>query len=280
MIIPRETSVIPISVSSALALESLFSEDPEKDFVYRNQSLWFNVRTLYRNLISAIKPEIDYDDEMLTLDLLEEIEILLTVVSENNVKGKNKVVLYANSHNNLEKLFPYAKVKHPKTEKQIKYFKQEKRILESLFDNLDSKEDYTVQMGDCELNGDDKEVIVLTHHPIDLLSRYQFSELLLLESHTGAIKRQSQWNTKLTGGKQHPRIPFNALTLQVFGDQSTNFYSYSAAYKKAIIDLAKKANWNALTGSEKIITDLVQVKVTNPVVYDLFAKLIEKKMFL
>lgn len=279
MIIPRETGEIPISVSTALAIESLFNQEIERDFSYNNQSLWFNVRTIFRNLLGAVKVETDYDDEMILLDLLEEITVILTVLEENNVKGKNKVVLYANSHNNLEKLFPYAKVKRPKTDKQVEYYQIEKRIIETLFDNISTNDDYSVETGDCKLEGKDQSAIVLTHHPVDLLSRYKFSELLLLESHTGVIKKQSQWNTKLTGGKQNPRLPFNSLTLQVFGDQSTNFYSYSAAYKKVLIDLAKKANWNALTGSEKIISDLTHVKVSNPVIYDLFAKIVTKKMF-
>ena len=277
----KEVGTIPISVSTAAAVEALFLENPEikKDFKYTKESLWFNLRTLYRNLLGSINSEVTFTDEDLILDLAEEIKILLTVLSENNVKGKNKVVLYANDHNNLEKIFPYSKVKRPKTEKQILYFKRENRVLKTLLESLEPTEDYDVKRGNHILEGNDEEAIVLTHQPIDLLSRYRFSELHLLESHTGKIKRQSQWNTKLTSGGKLTRIPFNSFTLQLFGDNSTNFYSWSLGYKQVLTELAKSSNWNSLTGSEKFINDIMKVKGSNPVVYDLFENLLKTKMF-
>ena len=275
MIIPRETGNIPVTISTSNALESLFAEDKK----YNNEVLWLNLRTIFRNLINSINFEVDFDIEMLVSDMLEEINIISIFLAENNVKGKNKVILYANSHNKLTKALPNAKVKLPKTEKQIQYHNFEKGVLESITNLLDTNDDYSLKTGDYKLEGKDKKAIVLTHQPIDLLSRYKFSDLTLLESHTGNLKRQSQWNSKLTGGSNLSRIPFNALTLQIFGDNSTNFYSYSVVYKKVLMDLAKKANWNALTGTDKLLNDLVQVKIDNPIVYDLYQKIVTKKLY-
>ena len=279
MLIQRELGAMPISVSTALALEALFMPEEEKPSEYKGQSLWFNIRTLYRNLISTIIADQEYDNKMVISDLLEEINVIGEILSDYEVCGKNKIVFYINSHQSLSKLFPHAKLKMPKTQKQVTYFDNEKIVLEAFIKNFTSTNNYDVKIGDYMLEGDDANAIVLTHMPIDLLSRYKFSSLLLLESHTGKLKPQSAWNSKLTGGVNNHRIPFNSLTLQVIGDNSTNFYSFSLIYKKALLTLAKESNWSTMTGSEKFLNDVATLKNTDPFVYGLFSKLTTKKMF-
>ncbi len=279
MLIQKELGTIPISVSTALALEALFMPEEEKPSEYKGQSLWFNIRTLYRNLITTILPDQEYDNKMVISDLLEEINTIIEILSDYGVCGKNKIVFYINSHQSLPKIFSNAKLKIPKTQKQILYFNNEKIVLEAFVKNFVSNEKYTVKIGDYKLDGEDSDAIILTHMPIDLLSRYRFSNLLLLESHTGKLKPQSVWNSKLTGGIKNHRIPFNSFTIQVIGDNSTNFYSYSIIYKSALLELAKESNWSTITGSEKFINDISKLKVTHPFVYDLFSKLITNKMF-
>ena len=92
----------------------------------------------------------------------------------------------------------------------------------------------------------DVRATLITHYPVDLLARYNFTELHLLESHTGAIKNPSMWNTKLQNGRDIPNIPFDRATLQVFGD-GVMYRPMNMKIRKAFIEMAEKHQWSAAT---------------------------------
>ena len=89
---------------------------------------------------------------------------------------------------------------------------------------------------------------------IDLLSNYSFPSCKLLESHTGKIKPKTYWNSKLSG-KDSGLMPFNAMTLQIFGD-GENFAAYPRKLKLELIELAKKNKWSPITTNAKVESDL------------------------
>ncbi|MNZ57992.1 hypothetical protein D3C78_759890 [compost metagenome] len=88
---------------------------------------------------------------------------------------------------------------------------------------------------------------------MDLLQRYKFSSLTLLESHTGAAKPPALWYTKLTNGKELEHIPFDRMTLQFFGDNGNLFTGYPIKFRRIMLDIAKKNRWTALTTKDYII---------------------------
>ena len=113
-----------------------------------------------------------------------------------------------------------------------------------------------------ELTGQHPEAFIVTHLPVDLLSRYNFKKLELVESHTGAIKAFPHWHSKLTGGKELVNIPFNAFSLQVFGDNGNLFTPLLPSLRKEVLRLAQEDRWVAITTDDKIRMSLR--KVTDP----------------
>jgi hypothetical protein len=75
---------------------------------------------------------------------------------------------------------------------------------------------------------------------------------VLLESHTGALKRKDKWHTKYVNGNDLPFIPFSERLLPVFGD-SELFYPAKSDVREAIIGIAKKHNWTSITTDERIL---------------------------
>ena len=50
-------------------------------------------------------------------------------------------------------------------------------------------------------------------------------------------------------------MPFNAMTLQIFGD-GENFAAYPRKLKLELIELAKKNKWSPITTNAKVESDL------------------------
>ena len=111
---------------------------------------------------------------------------------------------------------------------------------------------------------------MLTHVAYDLLSYNKFNTLHLLESHTGKCKDISLWWTKLSNSKDLMRIPFNILTLQIFGD-SQIFLPFPIETRKQILQLAEDKKWTNVTTKERIRLSLDTLK-------DVFAAVVLKKI--
>ena len=269
MIIERELGeTVPISIGTAIAMEELLNSDEISEL----ESIWFNVRTLLRNLVDSCGDHGELDSVHVVSDLIEELIVLEDLFQSGS--GKHiEANFYINSHKSLAKKFPLAKIKTPRTEKQLAYTKFEEDVIGELKDTLESRDIEPLKEGDCDINGEDKRGILLTHIPMDLLSRYSFSSLILLESHTGRRKPSSQWNTKLTGGNKNNRIPFNGVTLQLFGDNATLFYGWPLKYKKAFLELAEIDEWNATTTRDRIMDSIKNVIKKDPFLYNHLAEL-------
>lgn len=257
----REKGSLPISLGTSLAIESLCGLgefETKKPPIYDFDSLWINVRTLFRNCYGAI--EKDVRESIRAEDILhglssDILSIFSTMAKESN--GRMRVVLYVDSFISFKKVFPNAIKKEPNTDKQKIEHALEEATIKLL---LESNYGFEIKQFDCSFTEGDKRTVLLTHYPSDLLSRKQFTELVLLESHTGSIKTRLEWNTKLTNGKQLTRIPFNRLTLQVYGDGNTLFQAMLPSVKKVITELAEKYKWTPATTREKIIFSLEKIK--------------------
>lgn len=249
---------VPISIATALALESAFgiSEDhPEhkaKPPILTINALWINVRTLIRNIMSAI-PSADqakvFPDPLVDA-LTSEIQIIQAAVDRYTHSGC-KVVIYCQSYRSIERTYPHCFHRALKTDKQ--------QFLRALEDDVILKLEgilqTPMQRSDLKLHGGDHDALIVTHMPVDLLSRYEFTKLRLLESHTGKVKTYTSWSSKLSGGKDLTRIPFNHVTLQFFGD-GVHFSTFPAKEKKQIIELADARRWNPTTTLDKMRADI------------------------
>lgn len=203
--------------------------------------------TLFRNLFNSMTAE--EQDRVIARDLsialASELGPIDAAVAD--VAGRKvKVTFYLNQLTRMAVWFPKANLKKPTTPKQRIFAGLMAETLSLLPNYL---EDIDYRYADGPLEGDGR-ALILTHSAVDLLSTYRFDELVLLESHTGKLKPKSQWGTKL--GAKDETMPFNAFTLQVFGDGSTHFSPMSIKYRRAVLEVAKKDRWVSVTTLAKI----------------------------
>jgi hypothetical protein len=255
----REMGQYPISIGTSLALEGANGIYPEREEspppILKYNRLWVNVDTLFRNLFGSLTAEEQARvvAKDLAIAMASEFGPIDAAVAES-AGQKIKVTFYQNYHGKMSQWFPKANLKKPTTPKQRIFAGLRAETLRHLPDYLDEVDYRRV---DGIIDGDGRSLI-LTHSALDLLSVARFDELALLESHTGKIKPRSQWGTKL--GVKDETIPFNAFTLQVFGDGSTLFTPLSIKYRRAILEVAKKDRWVSVSTLAKIRMGLNTIK--------------------
>lgn len=249
----REVGQIPISIGTSLAIESLIGVLPEHEtsnpIINKFDELWINIRTLIRNVIGAVPTEDKFNLEPIDIVMViqEEIGLILDTVERYSV-GRVKTTFYLCNFKSFLRVFKKSIPRYPKTERQKFLDTIEKHVIETF-----EKEEQSFPFNKYDVNIEAKagKSLIISHQPVDLLSKYQFRQLNLLESHTGTVKSPSDWTSKLTGGKKLTRIPFNKLTLQLFGDGET-FSTFPIKLKRELIDIAEKENWTQNTTMDKM----------------------------
>lgn len=267
----RTISAFAVSVGTSLALESIFqsstpSIDPERVApqqvnIQDYQEFWLNISTLFRNIMGSLTKEDAAG--VLPRELLEvlesEVEMIQYIVSS---QGNNRVktIFYACTYQDFELKYPHARVRKLNTENQKIYHEIQRKVITEFMSNHFKQPNFK-QFKD-KLKTDNKpKALILTHIPYDLLSAKQFSELHLIESHTGVLRKPSTWYHKYYDGKQLPPIPFNEGLLQVFGDRET-FSVMDLKLKRQLIELAGSCRWTPATTRDKLLYDIS--KLSNP----------------
>ena len=257
----RAVSAFPLSIGTALALESIMDgiqppydparEIPDRIDLNHYSEYWVNVETLHRNIVGSIpSPE---QKSLLAGEIIEvliEETGLIKELVENHTHGRTRVVFYRNLQKGLAKAHPHARLRQPKTENQISTDALLERTCEVFFKHHKGHGDYRVFERVLQPLNKPKALIT-THQAYDLLSIGGFDVLDLLESHTGVLKKKSLWYTKLHGGKDLVRIPLNACTMQVFGDSIT-FAPQPMPLRQQILELSEKFEWHALTTKDRL----------------------------
>lgn len=251
----REKGQVPVSIGTSLALEAgagQYPDRPESPPPFtRAKQLWINLRTIVRNLYGCLPT--DLKESVLPDDMwqaaLEELAIIEAAVHKASM-GYTQVVYYVSDYARLAKRYPGAILKEAKTPRQIVQQELENGTLTLMLKN--NHQQKNVRFFDFEIEGQHPDSFIMTHLPVDLLARYRFSRLELLESHTGKIKGPAEWNTKLTNGKELSNIPFNSFTLQLFGDNGNMFSPQSITVRRALLEAAERWRWTNVTGMEKI----------------------------
>ena len=250
----REKGQFPISIGTSLALEGALGVYPERPEMppplNRYKEVWFNMYTLFRNLMASMKSEQQRGVTAMELvpALLEDV-LGIVAVLEAQTKYHVSPVFYLNDYSGLSKRYPHAKLKEPTTDNQLIFAALEGAVLGRF---LADKPPVPIRREHLVITQKHPAALIVTHYPMDLFARYQFDRLDLLESHTGKIKTPSQWNSKLSGNPEATAmIPFMPFTLQVFGD-GIQFVHQLSAVKHAVIDTAKATHWSSVTTLEKV----------------------------
>lgn len=248
----REKGQFPLSIATSLAIEGGLGIHPDRPEDTKNplleaQMLFVNLRTVFRNLYNSIKKEerVNITVNGLRLGLEEDCAILQSLM-ERQPKAISCAFYLSHYKHLTHKHFPGAIFKQPTTPSQKEYSGYEQQVLEAF---LKSHQQENILQFDEQIKGRYPKTLIITHLPVDLLALYQFQSLKLLESHTGIVKAQPLWYTKLTGQPEH--MPLNPFTLSLFGD-SVQFLGQRPKLKQTVIELAKRDKWTALSGKERI----------------------------
>ena len=260
----REKGQFPVSIGTSLALEGasgIYPERPENPAPFDTppREIWINVRTLFRNLYGSLQTPEDRAKILpheLHVGLNEELSIIETVISKQT-EGRSLTVYYGCDYTAISRMFTKALLKSPKTQNQQIYHSLEQTSLRLLFQEHGSQD---LRHFDVSLTGQHPESWIITHLPLDLLSKSHFRELKLLESHTGILKGPPLWYTKLTNGKDLPMIPFGGFSLQVFGDGGHQFHPMPKTIRDEVLRLAEEFHWNATTTTDRMSLSIRSIK--------------------
>lgn len=258
----RAVGQYPLSIATSLAIESANGIHPEiivdKPPILKYQELWVNVRTLFRNFMGSLDKIAvkGVTPAEISDALVLEMEQITSIIRDSS-QGRCQVVYYVSNYADLESKYRHALIRRDNTDKQKEYTLIQTQTIEYLLKHVEPGKimGFTLKLKPVQ----QAKALILTHYAYDLLSSKAFGELTLLESHTGAIKERAQWYTKYYDGKALTMIPFREDFIQVFGDAET-FRPQPSSWKKELIDLATKYNWNAVTTRDKIVYGLDTIK--------------------
>lgn len=249
---------VPVSVGTGEAMAAIGKAG-------KMEVLWINMATLVRNLFESIQTEqrnlllqnrSHYPEiaNAFKLEIDRERQVIAEVAASHGLE----VRYYLLGYKDLGHRFPFARLRTPKTELQLQRMEIITQTIERIM-GADVDQHIEYDKG-SQIRGEPKRALIITHYPTDLLSRMKFTQLRLLESHTGAVKSKSQWGTKLTEGSKLGRMPFNYFTIQIFGDNNAHFDRYPVEIRRAIIELANLRHWTELTKIDKIRYSIEQMK--------------------
>ena len=251
----RAVGQFPLSIATSLAMESSIGILPEAPAVaaeIKNRDLiMVNVRTLLRNLLGSIPKEDKGRLENYTIAeaIVGEMRVIEQLAAEHS-NGRCSVEYYHCTYSDVQLKFSRALLKIPVTPLQVAYLAMENDVLKYM------KEDFKTAPPIEQLTRNFKDhhvdALIITHYAIDLLQRYRFNSLSLLESHTGAIKAPLLWNTKLKDGKEFEILPFDRMTLQMFGD-GVIFAPMPIKIRQRLYSIAVKQGWTPASTKDWII---------------------------
>lgn len=244
-------SILDINIGSAIAIEALVVMESAP----KENALYINVRTLLRNLVGSIEDPYQYTPDTIAEILLQEMEDIQGVIS--SALSKLSLHYYIMSLKSLQQITPLANHWVPTTKRQLQYDQLEHKVLSIVEGSAMSK---SIEVFDTLIQGANRQAFIITHYPLDLLSRTKFRSLTLLESHTGAFKQHKDWITKLNRNPDYSNLPFNLLTMQLIGDGGVLFKSSGLKWVRPYVELATKKRWTRATQYEKIRYDIRGLK--------------------
>lgn len=271
ILLNRPTGQFPISIATSLAFEGLFGIHEEHPVAEGKPRPWvgydflhINVRTLIRNCYQSIPsqdamliPAKDYANI-----IAEEITLIGTILTDNITNEHFEHAFYLPSYELLPKAFPRATLKGVNTPKQQHYAQIEDTVIKLLLTNpvLQTVTHEKVALRTTLGKG---KAIMLTHYPVDILVA-KYKRYNILESHTGQIKQTYELTNKLKiGGKTN--MPFDIMTIQLFGDTANMFQPAELKVRRTMYKLAEKYKWNNTTTEDKIKAN---VKHNEPYLYE------------
>ena len=246
----RSTGTLGMSVGTSLAFEGEGAKD-----IRTADTIMFNLRTLIRNAYQAYEAgdKEATDPQQLADDVSGDLRTIGGWLEQARKTKPIQMVVYCPDYSNIKSDFPKADlVDHSKDSKATDKQKATAALVDKVVKKLLEQYGKLIVETKAKLPPFNGKGIVLTHHVVDLTTASGIGRLWLLESHTGSLKPFTLWYTKLTGGSELHYIPFNRLTIQIFGDKSTNFKASSHGIRELVKKLAQENHWTSATTMGRI----------------------------
>ena len=238
----RDVGALGMSAGTSLAFEGEYQSE-----IVSVDALLFNLRTLIRNAHGAFTAATPTTKDILEA-VKDDIVKIGKWVEERRGTRPISMTIYFPSYKSLKREYGKADLWEPTKDNQLAYAKVVEEVGKSLCDEYKG----LIKQTDCDFPNFSGNGIVMTHHVVDLTFTSAVTRLHLLESHTGKLKPYTEWYSKLTGGNELFYIPFNHLTIQIFGDKSTNFKSSKLALKNLVKQMAQASRWTSATSYERV----------------------------
>lgn len=237
---------LAISVGTALAFEESILKEGNKIKI-----LWMNIATLFRNFKGSFEGEVEPTVEHWGPLFISELNEIYSFLTTQGIEP----CFYVTAHtSHLKKTCPLANVKEAETKPQIQADNELRVALRMVENNFPPN---LLKHFKFKLYGElNREVYIMTHLPLDLVSQYEFGYLKSLESHTGEIKEPVNWITKLSKNDNYRHLPLNILTIQLFGDGSKQFKSMSIKIKRELLSISEQGKWVPTTSLSKVKGDI------------------------
>lgn len=277
----RAVSAFPLSIGTSLAFESVFAPrqayyDPDRKLpehvdVVNYQSCWINLTTMIRNITGAVEKSVMQHAKPSAIadTLCDEISVIKSLFL-NEGRGVCKPFFYYSTYRELGKIkIPGFGLRLPSTPTQQAYHAMQESVLKE----MSKRTDEIRVFHDIITPPSRDSGLIVTHMPYDLLSQKRFSQLHLLESHTGVLKTKYVWNTKYNpmAGKSFAHLPFHRKLLLVFGDRHL-IKPMPGKIRDEILACSVKRNWTPMTTEDKVKLDL-DLDLRDPVFFQIMATL-------
>lgn len=237
----RTLGTLGMSVGTSLAFEA-----DGTHIVKTHDNIIINLLTLIRNVLQSIEDD-NKDIKELTAFVLEDIKLISKFVDSNRGAKPVQLIIYNPDYSKLSRTYKYGDLWVPTTVKQKAIANTTDKVLKAVLNRI-GKLVKNVNFTVPTFSG---KGVVITHHLVDLIDTPS-GRLYLLESHTGSLKAFNAWHTKLTNGNKLFNMPLNRLTIQVFGDKSTNFKSQPYRIKQVVEELAARDKWTSNSSDARV----------------------------
>lgn len=253
----REVGEFGLSISTDLAVAGSIGRHPDNPLTHRPvddyQEVWFNLSTLVRNAFSSYSSSDQkrLDSQHLIDDTEQDIRAIPSLY-EQALPKPIRVRFYHNDYSKVGSELPRALPRTMKTALQKQTFAIQQDAIKALLEGFGEE----IESYRFHLKGSHGKVLVLTHQPVDLLSRRHFQEMGLLESHTGKVKLKDQWYTKYGREPELKRIPFDKAMLQIFGDGNNLLAMYPIKIRRRVLEIATAKRWTHMTTKDKVMANI------------------------
>lgn len=261
-----------LSVGTHLMYESVFpnlkkyddSRTPPNEVNLKDYNIhYFNLYTLVRNIINSFQePNKDKirDNKKLVDLILNEIYLL-----EEMYQNQTKLVFYLckydraiNAYNNGKNLRNYSR--HERYVVFTNYLRSIVRKNKELAEKV-VESDFKLPKTPSNM-----KVLITTHFALDLRNKI---DLDLLESHTGRLKKSTEFNSKYHGLGQMDlsSLPFIPELLFILGDE-TLVKICDIVTRREVINTGMSKNWTPLTSRYKVLSDIKDIQGARKAIFN------------